>query len=1002
MTAKPLFVFDPYRLDVRERLLLRGMQPVPLPPKLFDLLATLVRNAGRLIQKQELLDEVWSEVEVEEGSLTRAISSLRQVLGRPSDGGAYIQTVAKVGYRFTAAVRETLVDDVDPSRSTGEIPLPPQLLAGEAVEFVGREAELLQMNAVWQRAESGRYQLLLVAGEPGIGKTRLALEFARARSAEGTTILIGCSDEEVLVAYQPFVECLSWYIRSCDESDLQAQLAAAGGGAELGLLIPELRRRVPDLPSPPPMNPEGQRYRLFETVAALLATASCVRPMLLVLDDLHWADKATLLLLRHVMRSARAASLAIIATYRESELGRSHPLADMLTTLRREHNVTRLLLRGLDVATVEALVADIVGTEAPLQLAQLVAHSTEGNPFFATEMLRHLKETGTVARLAGMTGKVTEVSGLGLSEGIKEMVGRRLSRLSDTCNRVLGVAAVIGREFDVAILKEVAGVTEDELLNALEEASRAQLVSDSLKAAGHFAFMHALVRETLYSELSSPRRVRLHGRVAEAIERLTEDRPVVPLADLAYHFTQAASAGSVDKAIDYAIRAGDRAADALAHEEAARLFGMALMSLEFKPTTPDADQLQVNLHTRRARSFDALGEWALEARELDAALRHLDPLEIERRCEIVLQLASAWFLLLDLRPVEQYAAEARQLAERLNRPDLEANAIAWLARCQQANGDLAGAITMDRRAMALAPGVITAAHMMGPLTLYLAGRSSEGLALACETADAARSSRDSMFIMYSLSHLGLNLTAAGRYAEATTAFNEARSFGRKYGALPMLARVTAMAAGLHLNVFDFRGAEALQSEARDLARSVGFAPPIVSANIDALLAFARSHDPGRAEQLLEETAAAAASTAGWHEWLWRLRLTQARAELALARGAFDEAIATATETIEQSRTRGRPKYEALGLIIRARGLYAIARTHSAIADARCAVDVAGTTGDPALLLIALDVLLELDGSDELADRARAVTDRVHDALPDEGMRGDFRGSEVVRRIRRRG
>jgi len=220
--------------------------------------------------------------------------------------------------------------------------------------------------------------------------------------------------------------------------------------------------------------------------------------------------------------------------------------------------------------------------------------------------------------------------------------------------------------------------------------------------------------------------------------------------------------------------------------------------------------------------------------------------------------------------------------------------------------------------------------------------------------------------------------------------------------LPMLARVTAMAAGLHLNVWDFRGAEALQSEARDLAKSVRFAPPIVSANIDALLACARSHDPGRAETLLDETAAAVARTAGWHEWLWRLRLTQARAELALARDAFAEAIETASETIDQSRRRKRPKYEALGLIVRARGRHAIARTPSAIADARCAVAVARTAGDPALLLLALDVLLELDGSDELAAEARAVTDRVHDALPDDGMRGEFRESEVVLRIRRRG
>src|SRR5262249_30838320 len=160
-------------------------------------------------------------------------------------------------------------------------------------------------------------------------------------------------------------------------------------------------------------------------------------------------------------------------------------------------------------------------------------------------------------------------------------------------------------------------------------------------------------------------------------------------------------------------------------------------------------------------------------------------------------------------------------------------------------------------------------------------------------------------------HVGLNMSAAGRYAEASNAFQEARTFGRKYGALPMLARATAMAAGLHLSLFDFEGAEMLQSEARELGRSVGFAPSIVSVGIDSLRMFARSHEPGRAERLLEETATAAASTADWHQWLWQLRLTQARAELALERRAFDEAVNTATMAIEHCRTRGRPKYEAL-------------------------------------------------------------------------------------------
>jgi len=996
MSHKRLFVFDRYRLDEQERQLLLGTQVVPLPPKVFDLLAVLVQNAGRLLPKQDLLDRVWSGVAVEEGSLTRGISSLRRVLGSTADGRDYIQTVSKRGYRFISQVRETTDDELDGPRLG--IPLPPSLLATAVVDFIGREAELGQMQDVWQRAKEGRHQLVLVAGEPGIGKTRLSLEFARSRAAEGTTVLMGYSDEENLVPYQPFVECLSWYFRHCPEADLRGQLAAISGG-ELAPFVPELRNRIPDLPSPLPMDAEGQRYRLFEAVAGMLAVASRARPMLLLFDDLHWADRPTLLLLRHVMRSASMASIAIVATYRESELDRTHPLAEMLITLRRERAITRLALRGLKITQVKALVNSVVGPNAPSQLSQMVMDSTDGNPFFATEMLQHLKETGAIARVSGMTGRTIEIGDLGLSEGIKEVIGQRLSRLSDACNRLLSIASVIGREFDATLLEAIADLPGSEPLDAIEEATRAQLISESQEVNGRFEFMHALIRETLYSELSSPRRVRLHRRVADAIERLTQDMPNPPLAELAYHFSHAASAGAVDKAVDYATRAGDRAADGLAHEQAARLFDLALHSLELKPTGPETELRRVDLHTRRASSFGALGQWTLEVRELEAALHHLDPQQIERRCELVLALARAWFLLLDVRPVEQYATEALQLAEGLHRPDLAANAIAWLARCRQANGDLGTAIDMDRRAMSMAPGVITAAYTMGPLTLYLAGRSAEALALAAAAADSARSSRDTTFIMYSLTHLGLNLAAAGRYAEAAKTFHEARSFGRKYGAIPMLARATAMAAGLHLILFDFEGAEALQSEACELARSVGFVPPIVSAGIDSLLTFARLHEPGRAERLLEETAAAAASTAGWHQWLWQLRLTQAGAELALARGAVDEAVATATDSIEQSRARGRPKYETLGLITRARGLHALARTRDAIADAKTAVSVADKTGDPALLLLALDALIGLDGTDELATRARAVTDRIYDSLPDEVMRRCFTESEVVRRIR---
>jgi hypothetical protein len=255
-------------------------------------------------------------------------------------------------------------------------------------------------------------------------------------------------------------------------------------------------------------------------------------------------------------------------------------------------------------------------------------------------------------------------------------------------------------------------------------------------------------------------------------------------------------------------------------------------------------------------------------------------------------------------------------------------------------------------------------------------------------------------MMWGLPHLGLSLGSAGQYVEAAKVFDEVRQFGRKHGVLPLLARATAMAAGFHLSVFDFVGAEALQAEAHDLALSVAFAPTVVSASIDLLLTCARRHDVGRAETLLPQAISLVASTPGWHEWLWALRLKQSRAEVALERGSFDRAVAEATEGIHMSRVRLRRKYEALGLITRGHALARLGRAREAIADVRDGVTIARRVEDPALLLHALDALLALDGNDELAIEARALSDRIVVALPDETMRRRFTESDAVQRIRR--
>ena len=559
-------------------------------------------------------------------------------------------------------------------------PLPPQLLAVEAVEFVGREAELIQLNEGWRLARAGRYQLLLVAGEAGIGKTRLALEFARARRAEGATILIGCSDEELLVPYQPFVECLSWYVRSCDESDLQAHLAAAGGGAELGLLIPELRRRVPDLPNPPSMNPESQRYRLFETVAALLASASRMRPMLVVLDDLHWADKATLLLLRHIMRSARPASLAIIATYRESEIGgRSHPLADVLSALRREHNVTHLPLRGLDVADCRSVGGghrrhgsagapgavrrrqharqpifcdrDAAPPERHRRPRQAWRAGRNGNRRFGVRSLRRHQGDGRAPAVA-----------------VERHVQPRAQRGSSDRTRVRGCHSERNRRRDRGRAARCAG------------GSRAGAVDhDSLRAAGHCAFPHrAGPRDAVRRvELGAPREPARPGCAGHRAGDRRAASGAAGRSGLPLHTGSVRRiCGQGDRLRAAGRRSGGRRArprrSGTSVRHGADVARAQAHDAGYRPAARRSAHAS-GPFLRRARRVGARGARA-RGRPVVISI----PGQIERRCEIVLQLASARFLLFDLRPVEQYAAEARQLAERLDRPDIEANAIAWL------------------------------------------------------------------------------------------------------------------------------------------------------------------------------------------------------------------------------------------------------------------------------------------------------------------------------------
>jgi DNA-binding SARP family transcriptional activator len=446
--------------------------------------------------------------------------------------------------------------------------LPPAIERGGDA-FVGRTAALEQLAAAFEHASSGSRRIVMLCGEPGIGKTRLASELGRIAHGRGAVVLYGRCDEEGLLPHQPFVEALRHYICHCDAELLAGQVQLISG--ELRRVVPELGERVPELAQPLSGDPEGARFRLFEAVAALLCEAAQRRPLVLVLDDLHWADEATLLLLKYVARYPREARLMIVGTYRDMDVEPGHRLHGVLADLAREQASERLALGGLDADAVSELVGRHTRDRASPELHRKVFEETEGNAFFVVEILRHIAEASDDG--------AAPLARLPLPEGVRDLIGRRLARLGPKTTRVLGIAAVLGRGFEFDMLERLCDLGQDALVDALEQAVGAQILEESVTNVGRYAFSHSLIRDVLHATLTTTRRALLHRRAATAIEVVQGDDLEPYLAELAGHFAQAGSAPDLDKAVAYGARAGDRAIAQLAYEHAADHFRNALALL---------------------------------------------------------------------------------------------------------------------------------------------------------------------------------------------------------------------------------------------------------------------------------------------------------------------------------------------------------------------------------------------------------------------------------------
>jgi eukaryotic-like serine/threonine-protein kinase len=460
--------------------------------------------------------------------------------------------------------------------------------------FVGREAELSELRDALEGTIGGRGGVLLLVGEPGIGKTRTAEELATYARVRGAKVHWGRSHEgDGAPAYWPWAQAIRSYVREADPVALAWELGQGAG--DVAQLVPDVRDRLGEVEEPPALDPEEARFRLFDSVATFLAGASRSRPLVLVLDDLHWADEPSLLLLKFVARQASDSGLLVVGTYRDVELGRHHPLARTLAELAEIQGSRRIPLRGLDTEAVERFIERTAGIEPAPGLAEAVHEQTEGNPFFITEIVRLMASEGS------LENPVSGGWALAVPQGVREVVGRRLDSLPKKTNHVLTIAAAVGREFELDVLERVDGMPRVELAAAIEQAIESQVVYEAERAPGRYAFSHALVRETLYAELTGTRRIEIHRRIGEALEEVHAADPDPPVAELAHHFITAAPAGEAAKAISYAERAAQRAADQLAHEDAAAHYERALEVLDFSPGSDPARRLGLLLELGEAQ-----------------------------------------------------------------------------------------------------------------------------------------------------------------------------------------------------------------------------------------------------------------------------------------------------------------------------------------------------------------------------------------------------------------
>jgi DNA-binding SARP family transcriptional activator len=839
--------------------------------------------------------------------------------------------------------------------------------AHDLASFIGRDADLQLLVAAWERTVvSRRPHLVTVLGEPGVGKSRLLAEVLPQLDA-GLVLIGRCPPYGQTLTYAPLQEAL----RTAAGVGLDEPPAAARKQLARLTPDPELARQLALLTG---LDDEHDRaaglvdertlHAAFIGWAGSLAQRS---PLCLVLEDAHWADVALLDLVQAMARRVRDVPLLVVALARPELLERHPSWARGIAA----HSSTSLA--PLDPGSTSRLVEEL-GSAHGLGSGELsrIALRSGGNPLFAEELVATFAE--------GATGVPASLSSLLLA---------RLDALPHEQQAVLRRASVLGPSFSGEGV-EALGSPRDSLDEALADLEQ----RDLLRAEGVtvWAFKHALVRDAAYASLPRQERRDLHAMAADWLTSVAGDRLPELSEQLARH---ALAADQPRRALDLLLIAAERARHAASHRRECALLQDAIAIAEQLADLT----LAAEVRARRGVALCRLALWSEARDELRAALTELPSTEVRRRAEVCCDLSTASFWMLDTAAISTYALQALELATAIGARDIELAARAQLTNAHSATGDVDRVLVEGRELVndATSWGVTPPYSRLGAysLQLYLTGDWSRAVTLSRSAVAHGRSSGDTQGVLWNLPHIGMAAASAGRFDEALAVFAEARRFGEEHELHAGLPRAVAMSAGFHLDLFDYAGAQAIQEEARERGRE-HFPPSAVSAGIDLLFNFVRRGDVGSAEPMVDLLGDEVASGGGWHGWLWHLRFTQLRAELALARGELQEAVDLARESLRLSRAKSRTKYEVHALLTMARALQEQGRTGAALQQAGKARVRATALASPALQVVAAATSMTIEPDEAAAADGAAAVRTVLDGLSDPLLRDRFLAAEPVR------